>query len=65
MIPGAAGAEQDIHVTRVQQVEDAVGEDDAPRLSLTPGARIGPAADLRRRIARRELTGCAQKIPSA
>src|SRR3954471_3329541 len=42
VIAGAAGAGNDVHVARMNQVEDAVGEDDTARLRRTPALRIGP-----------------------
>jgi hypothetical protein len=62
VVTGAARAEQDVHVTGMQQVEYPVGEDDPTTLRLAPAAGALPVAE--------PLGGIddgvvAQKMPSA
>ena len=56
-------AAQDVEVSRVKQVEDAVGEDDAPALLLAPALRAGPVVDLPSGIegAQKELSARGSK----
>jgi len=46
------GAGEDVYVARVQQVEHAVREDDAPVLALTPGDERRPRHDPASRVER-------------